>query len=191
MIGSAFWHTLTWKSFSCMENMFPFENITSSNSILDWRWVKDSVETQKPSEAPEERCIVDEAKLDLTVLKNVDPIVQWWRRCCPCWDSRINHSSSTTSSSTYSDYSTSSSTNCTSSCCNQLTQGGHLPIRCFLPSADLAHFRPKTGSAVCRATELEQLTGDEVPIGEELGLQGGHSPLQTNWLLPLARPATL
>ena len=51
------WHALTWKSFSLMENMFPFENITSSNSILLWRAVNDSVETQKPSEAPGEKFV--------------------------------------------------------------------------------------------------------------------------------------
>ena len=186
MRGVCFWHTLTWKSFSCMENMSPFENITSSNSILDWRWVKDSVETQKPSEAPEERCIVDDAKLDLTVLKNVNPIVQWWRRCCPCWDCRDSTSSSSTTTTT------STSTSSPSPRCNQLAQGGHLPICCFLPSADLTHLRPETRSAIRRATELEQLARDEVPIGKELGLQGSHSPLKTyGRLLSLARPLPL
>ena len=78
MIEMRIWHALTWKSFSWIENMFPFENITSSNSILAWRWVKDSVETQKPSEAPEENWIGNGATFGLTILKNVNPIIQWW-----------------------------------------------------------------------------------------------------------------
>jgi hypothetical protein len=43
--------------------------------------VKDSVETQKPSEAPVIKVCVKMQVLSLTILKNIDPIVDW--RCGP------------------------------------------------------------------------------------------------------------